>query len=139
MQPSGYFGRPLEQKLDLKPEYNCLLINILTDYCAWFKNLNLNLKIVESETASELDFVHAFCRSYNELNTVIKSAKPLLKSTGMIWISWPKKSSKIPSEIDRESIRDFVLKEGLVDVKVASINDDWSALKFVYRLKDHKT
>ena len=54
----------------------------------------------------------------------------------MLWLSWPKGSSKIYTDLKREPVRDFVLAVGLVDVKVAAIDDDWSGLKFVYRLKD---
>ena len=54
----------------------------------------------------------------------------------MIWISWPKKSSKVPSDLDENLIRDFGLKEGLVDVKVCAVNEIWSGLKFMFRIKD---
>ena len=58
--------------------------------------------------------------------------------TGMIWINWPKRSSKIETDLSRDPIRNFLLKNGLVDVKVCAVDTDWSGLKFMYRIKDRK-
>ena len=63
-------------------------------------------------------------------------ARKCLKKDGMLWVSWPKKSSKVPTDLDENVIRDFGLKEGLVDVKVCAVDDVWSGLKFVVRVKD---
>ena len=136
MQASGYSGRPLEQKLGIKSGFNCLIYKSFLEYEQWFSNLNIDLKIYNLNTDTQQDFIHCFCITNQDLEEVILKLKPLLKSDGMIWISWPKKASNIPSELNRDIIRDFVLQNGLVDVKVASINENWSGLKFVYRLKD---
>ena len=68
---------------------------------------------------------------------ILPKLKPALKKDGMVWVSWPKGSSKIKTTINREVVRDYVLtKIGLVDIKVAAIDADWSGLKFVYRKED---
>ncbi|MGC4022156.1 MAG: DUF3052 family protein [Cyclobacteriaceae bacterium] len=66
------------------------------------------------------------------------SKKAILKKDGMIWVSWPKKSSKIKTDLDENVIRDYALKKGLVDVKVCAVSEIWSGLKLVYRLTDRK-
>ncbi len=76
-----------------------------------------------------LDFVHLFCTTYTELEAKASICKSLLKKTGMLWVSWPKSSSKIPTDLKRDTIREYLLKIGLVDVKVAAINADWSGTK----------
>ena len=70
-------------------------------------------------------------------NTII-SLKDGLKQNGILWVSWPKGSSKIETDINREIVRSIVLKSGLVDIKVCAVDEDWSGLKFMYRLKDRK-
>lgn len=87
-------------------------------------------------TREALDYIHVFVRSEQELEQVYFKLKKGLKKNGMLWVSWPKGSSSIPTDLKRDLIRNYILVRGLVDVKVASVNDDWSALKFVYRLKD---
>ena len=74
-----------------------------------------------------------------KLIEAINLYKPALKQTGMLWVSWPKGGSSIKSDLKREPIREFLLSIGLVDIKVASIDENWSGLKFVYRKKDRKS
>ena len=93
------------------------------------------LRNSEGETATK-DFVHLFCKSKEELERYYFEAKSTLKTNGMLWISWPKKSGSIKASISENEIRSFVLQNGLVDIKIAAIDADWSGLKFVYRLKD---
>ena len=83
-----------------------------------------------------LDFVHLFCTTYVELETRASICKSLPKKTGMLWVSWPKSSSKIPTDLKRDPIGEYLLEIGLVDVKVAAVTTDWSGPKFVYRTKD---
>lgn len=70
------------------------------------------------------------------LKSFFDEVKKILNKDGMVWISWPKKSSKIPVDVDENIIREIGLKAGLVDVKVAAIDNVWSGLKFVFRIKD---
>ncbi|MCF8238034.1 MAG: hypothetical protein K9I85_07755 [Saprospiraceae bacterium] len=92
--------------------------------------------MTEPPSSPELDLIHIFCPDQDTLEKQFFPWKAALKKDGRFWISWPKKSSKVPSDLDENILRDFGLENGLVDVKVASVDDVWSALKFVYRLKD---
>lgn len=112
---------------------------------AYFKNnpedfLNLissdNLIIKNRIRKGSFDYIHIFCINFKELESLYHKVKPGLKKDGMLWISWPKGGSSIKTSLKRDPIRNYGLDNGLVDVKIASINEDWSALKFVYRLKD---
>ena len=133
---SGYSGTPLEKKLGLKNGFNCLLINAPTTYLTWFNALDMELlRNSEGENTTK-DFVHLFCKSKEVLERYYFEAKIALKTNGMLWISWPKKSGSIKASISENEIRSFVLQNGLVDIKIAAIDADWSGLKFVYRLKD---
>jgi len=134
--PSGYSGTPLAKKLGIKSGHRFLLCNEPSDYFSLFNDFPddaIRLNLIKNNTA---DFIHLFCITEEELFNSVNLFKPALKKSGMLWISWPKGSSKIKSELKREPIRDFLISMGLVDIKVAAIDEDWSGLKFVYRLKD---
>ena len=73
-----------------------------------------------------------------ELGKILPQLKSLLNKNGMLWISWPKKASKVMTDLDENVVRDIGLQNGLVDVKVCAVDEIWSGLKFVYRLKDRK-
>ena len=83
-----------------------------------------------------LDFVHLFVKEKKLFEKELLRYKKSLKSDGMIWISWPKKSSKVISDLDENSIRNFALKNGLVDIKVCAVDEVWSGLKLVIPVKD---
>jgi hypothetical protein len=84
----------------------------------------------------KLPFVHLFAKTIEELTYFYHEAKTHLAANGMLWISWPKQSAKVESEINKNDIMKFVLADGMVDVKVVSINETWSGLKFLIRKKD---
>lgn len=134
--PSGYSGTPLAKKLGIKSGHCYLLYNEPKHYFDLFLDLpdnTIRLTTIKNETA---DFIHIFCTTEGELAKTVTRYKPALKKTGMLWVSWPKGSSKIKTDLKREPIRDYLLSVGLVDIKVAAIDENWSGLKFVYRLKD---
>ena len=133
---SGYSGTPLEKKLGLKDQFRYLLYNAPEDYLNWFNNIELNLYKITTKSKESTNFIHVFCITEKDLEYVNEVYKPLLVKNGMLWVSWPKGGSKIKTTLKRDMIRDYFLHNGLVDVKVAAINEDWSGLKFVYRLKD---
>jgi hypothetical protein len=81
--------------------------------------------------APGLSFVHVFATSSSEMKREVSAAKKALTPDGMIWVSWPKKSSRVATDLDENIIRDFALKNGLVDVKVCAVDDVWSGLKLV--------
>lgn len=134
--PAGYSGTPLAKKLGIKEGYTLLLYNQPEHYFDLFVDLPNDLQIVEEIIPESTDFIHIFCTTIEELEHHSKKYKIALKKEGLLWVSWPKGASSIPTNLKREPIREHLLSIGLVDVKVAAIDNDWSGLKFVYRLKD---
>jgi hypothetical protein len=133
---SGYSKIALANKLGIKAGFKALLINRQTHYFDLFEDFPSNIEILKEGSAEELDFIHLFVKSKDELENKFYYTKSLLKKNGLLWVSWPKGKSKIETDINREYIREYILNNGLVDVKVCSVDDDWSALKFVYRVVD---
>lgn len=133
---TSYSQTPLAKKLGIKEGYSILIINRPPHYFKLFSDLPKNLDILKGAKEGEVDFIHLFVKTKEELEDRIIHVKPLIKKEGIIWVSWPKKSSELISDLKRDYIREFILGIGLIDVKVCSIDQDWSALKFVYRLQD---
>ena len=129
MTKSGYSGTPLAKKLGIKEGTRILGHNLPADYLKTLHPLPSDVELLTS--LSESAFIHLFVRNAEELAKVLPTYKALLQKSGMFWISWPK-----GTELKRDYIREQGLQAGLVDVKVASFIDQWSGLKFVYRLKD---
>jgi hypothetical protein len=96
------------------------------------------ISIVNIRNNELLDFILGFYIHEQNLLRDIYYLKTHLKKEGMIWISWPKKNSGKETDLNRDLIREIILNEGLVDIKVCSLNEIWSALKFVYRRKDRQ-
>ncbi|MDA9774448.1 hypothetical protein N9B82_05785 [Saprospiraceae bacterium] len=133
---SGYSATPLARKLGMKSRFLALVYNSPQEYKSYFTDLPEDVLFVSEPARESLDIIHLFCLSIEEFEEQSLLHKAYLKKSGMIWISWPKGKSKIHTDLKRDPIREFLLQNGLVDVKVASIDEDWSGLKFVYRLKD---
>jgi len=136
MFTSGYSSTPLAKKLGLKEHYQYLLYNQPKHYFTLFSDLPDNIAPMDNIITNSADFIHLFLTTEDELISVVQKYKPALKETSLLWVSWPKGSSRILTDIKRDIIREHLLSVGLVDVKVAAIDTDWSGLKFVYRLKD---
>lgn len=133
---TAYSSTPLYKKLGFKENFKIHIANKPREYFQWFEELPSGLEEIENPKTEEFDFIHLFCSSQSELEHNFLELKGWMKKDAMLWISWPKKSSKIKSDISGDSVRSYGLKNGLVDVKVASVNEIWSGLKFVYRLSD---
>jgi hypothetical protein len=93
---------------------------------------------VGRRAAGQADLIHAFFRERVELERGFPDLRALLKPDGSLWISWPKRSSGVPSDLNENLVREIGLRNGLVDVKVASVDATWSALKFVFRKAGRK-
>jgi len=133
----GYSGTPLAKKLGIKDGFIILLINTPSHYKSLFINFPINTKEVKRPRPETVDFIHVFCTNSNDFKKYLQKSKIALKKDGIIWVSWPKGTSKIETNINREDVRDYMLSQiGLVDIKVAAIDKDWSGLKFMYRKKD---
>lgn len=137
MNTAGYSGTPLAKKLGIKENFLIQLYNPPKNYTDFFHEFPDGVVISDSVQEKEsVDFIHIFATTERELSEAFTKAKPTLKKTGTLWISWPKKSSKTPTEIDKFYVMRYGLDNGLVDVKVAAVDQDWSGHKFVYRVKD---
>ncbi|BAO77173.1 DUF3052 family protein [Winogradskyella sp. PG-2] len=135
---SGYSKIPLAKKLGLKADFKIYLFNAPDYYHDLFDEQSDNIHYLTSIKADELDFIHGFFTKNKELTKTVTSLKAGLKQKGILWLSSPKGKSKIETDINREIVRAIVLETGLVDIKVAAIDEDWSGLKFMYELKDRK-
>ncbi len=133
---SGYSGTPLAKKLGIKEGFSILVCNAPDHYWDLFADLPNNLDVHKRLGEDKLDFIHVFCTSLKDLIKLSAKYKKVLKVNGALWVSWPKGTSKIQTDLKREPVREHLLSIGLVDTKVAAIDNDWSGLKFVYRLKD---
>ena len=138
MNAAGYSGTPLEKKLGIKEGAVIRLINQPAYYKDLFSSLPEALTITDDRTIKK-DIIHYFVREREKLSIDIYDLKTELKENGMLWISWPKKSSKILHDISENDIRSICIQNGLVDIKVCAIDADWSALKFVIPLKNRKS
>ncbi|HEY9045213.1 MAG TPA: DUF3052 domain-containing protein [Ohtaekwangia sp.] len=132
---AGYSGTPLLKKLGIKPGFTIYVHQAPEEYMNWLSPLPDDVSI-QRTLKGELDFIHLFVKELKVFEKEFVRSKQHLKKTGMLWISWPKKSSKVPTTLDENLIREFGLAEGLVDVKVCAVDEVWSGLKFVVRVKD---
>jgi hypothetical protein len=132
----GYSGTPLSKKLGIKPGFRIHFANLPGEVRAELSAAVSQCLI--SGKADELDFAMLFTKSRKELIDEFSRLAKRLAPTGMLWVSWPKKSSGVPSDLDENQIREIGLQAGLVDVKVCAVTEVWSGLKFVRRIKDRK-
>ena len=130
-----YSKRSLVEKLGLKAGFHCQLFNIPDHYLESLHDLpeDVSFHVKDDE---KVDFVHFFTREKAELEKQFSHLKSLLTPAGVLWISWPKGTANIKTDLNENIIRTIGLTHGLVDVKVIAIDENWSGLKFMYRLKD---
>lgn len=132
---AGYSATPLQKKLGIKPGYTIFIFQPPDLYFDWIIPLPKEV-IVKDRLSGEVDCIHLFTKDQKTFFKEFLKSKKHLKKEGMLWISWPKKASKVPTDLDENVIRAFGLKNGLVDVKVCAVDEVWSGLKFVFRVKD---
>src|SRR5262249_40948808 len=134
---AGYSGTPLPKKLGLKPGFRIALAGAYREAQPTLDALELPEGArFETTLDGTFDCVLLFVESTKALRDGFAGAAETLVPEGMLWIAWPKKASGRKTDIDENIVRDIGLAEGLVDVKVCAIDDVWSGLKFVIRLKD---
>jgi hypothetical protein len=137
MKYSGYSGTPLAKKLGFREGLIVRIVNQPDHYFDLFEELPKAIEF-SHERRSKKDLIHYFARGAKELERDILLLKNEIVTNGIIWISWPKKSSKIATDITEDTIRNLALENGLVDVKVCAVDEMWSGLKLVIPLKDRK-
>lgn len=134
---AGYSGKRLFEKLGLKKGQRAFVSNAPLEYDAELEPLKHAIQL-KNRLKGPLDFIHCFTVSKTKLQQRLPKLKQELDYGGCLWISWPKKSSGVPTDLTENVVRDLALACGLVDVKVCAVDEIWSGLKLVYRLKDRK-
>jgi hypothetical protein len=129
----GYSGTPLIDKLGIKPAARLQFVSEPKRFAGLLGKLPDGTRIAARGT---LDFAILFVKSQSELHKRFASLRDRLESNGMLWVAWPKKTSGVTTDLTEGVVRTFGLESGLVDVKVCAIDETWSGLKFVRRLKD---
>lgn len=129
---AGYSGTPLAKKLGIKPGMKYLAINAPQQFHEWLGELPPNAQVV-ARTPPPFAAVHVFVTEKKELTQLLKKYRSKLEPAGFIWISWPKKASKVPTDITEDVIRTVALPLDYVDIKVCAVSEVWSGLKLVIR------
>jgi hypothetical protein len=129
----GYSRTPLLEKLGIKPGARVQLVAAPKGFAELLGELPERARVASRGT---LDFAMLFVKSKSELDKGFARLRDRLETNGMLWVAWPKKSSGVASDLTEGVVRDFGLASGLVDVKVCAVDETWSGLKFVRRLKD---
>jgi hypothetical protein len=132
---AGYSSTPLAKKLGIKAGSRIALVNAPRDFDQVLGDLPEEAQIVR-RLASALDIILFFVLSERALARDFPKLANRLLPNGMIWIAWPKKSSGVKTDLSFDNVQRIGLDAGLVDVKICAIDETWSGLKFVYRLKD---
>jgi len=132
---AGYSGTPLVKKLGIKPGQRIALLGGPPQYRKTLGPLPDQVNCAE-QLSDKLDFIQLFVTSQAELKRRFAESKRCLAVTGSLWVSWPKKASGVATDLNENIVREIGLALGLVDVKVCAVDETWSGLKFVYRLKD---
>lgn len=128
---AGYSGTPLQQKLGMKPGHRVAFPGAPEGFAERFTGVE-----VRRQLRGPLDVVVLFARSEADLARRFPVAKKALATDGGLWVAWPKKASKVPTDLSFEVVQPLGLAAGLVDNKVCAVDEVWSGLRFVYRLRD---
>lgn len=134
----GYSSTPLVKKLGIKEGFRVGLVNSPRDFKNELDPLPGNVKISVTKLTKPLDLILFFVESERTLRIMFPALAEKLTANGMLWIAWPKKSAKVPTDLSFNIVQKIGLDAALVDVKICAVNEIWSGLKFVYRLRDRK-
>lgn len=141
---AGYSGTPLAKKLGIMPGAKLLLVNAPEDMAAWLAPLPEGVKITSvsgkgsagKDGAGDQDVIVFFTTEAKELTRRFGALAKGLQPAGGLWVAWPKKASKAPTDLSESVVRKFGLCTGMVDNKVCAVSEVWSGLRFVRRIKD---
>jgi hypothetical protein len=133
--PAGYSGKPLVQKLGIKEGWKIAILAAPKDFAKTLGKLPAGVTL-SKQLHGPLDFIQYFAKSKADLEKIFPELKQALSQNGSLWISWPKGSSGVATDLNENIVRDIGLANGIVDVKVCAVDETWSGLKFVFRLKD---
>jgi hypothetical protein len=135
METAGYSGTPLIKKLGIKEGFRVGLVQSPRTFLKMLGKLPDKSKVV-SNLSPPLDVIIVFVKAEGELRMKFPVLAEKLTANGMIWVAWPKKSSGVATDLSFDPVQRIGLDCGLVDVKICAIDETWSGLKFVYRVRD---
>ena len=133
----GYSGTPLVRKLGIPAGERVVAINAPSHYEQLLEGLPDDVSISE-RIAANARFIHLFVRERADLEERLSSLRTKLDDAGVLWVSWPKKSSRVVTDVTEDTIRSVALPLGYVDVKVCAVDDTWSGLKLMIRRENRK-
>jgi hypothetical protein len=134
---AGYSGTPLAKKLGIREGSKIFLAGAPVDYRKLVAPLPDGVVLV-ARMSSAVDLAHIFSVRRSHLHKTLRACLAKLRQDGMIWVSWPKKASNVPTDITEDTIREVALPLGLVDIKVCAVDEVWSGLKLVIRKENRK-
>ena len=129
---AGYSGTPLPRKLGIKEDAGVLIINAPDNYRTLVTPLPDGVRFM-ARVSNATDLIHGFYTQRAELRKSLSSLRTRIRPDAVVWVSWPKKASRVPTDIVEDTIREIALPMGYVDIKVAAFDEVWSALKLVIR------
>lgn len=129
---AGYSGTPLARKLGIREACELLAVGAPSNYRKLLAPLPRDVRFARRLTTST-DIVHLFTRRRADVESYLREWYGRLKSDGCVWVSWPKKSAGVRTDVTEDVIREVALSIGLVDVKVCAVDETWSGLKLVIR------
>jgi hypothetical protein len=136
---AGYSTTPLVKKLGIKEGSRVGFVNPPKNFKNELGTLPVGVKVFVTKLTKPLDLIICFVDRETILRVTFPVLAEKLTANGMLWIAWPKKSSKVPTDLSFDNVQRIGLDAGLVDVKICAVNEIWSGLKFVYRLRDRKS
>ncbi|HEU0275682.1 MAG TPA: DUF3052 family protein [Candidatus Udaeobacter sp.] len=134
---AGYSGTPLPQKLGIKAGLTVVTLNAPPNYRRLLGTLPENIMFADRLRPGS-GFVHVFTRKRGDLETKLSVLREKIADTGTVWVSWPKKSSGVPTDVTEDVVRAVALPLGFVDTKVCAIDETWSGLKLMVRRENRK-
>jgi hypothetical protein len=132
MATAGYSGTPLAKKLGIVADAHVLVKNAPQNYAELLEPLPAGVSF-DAQLSQATDIIHLFVDKRAELARELATLRHAIRKDAAIWISWPKKASKVPTDITEDTIREIALPLGLVDIKVCAVDEVWSGLKLVIR------
>lgn len=135
---AGYSPRTLVDKLGIKPGTPIAILSAPQGFKATLGKLPPGVSVASTARGPQ-SFIHVFTRSRTDLAKRLKSLNKGLRDDGILWVSWPKKSSGVSTNVSEDTVREIALPLGLVDVKVCAVDDTWSGLKLVRRLENRRS
>lgn len=130
--PAGYSGTPLAAKLGFKESCRVALIDAPEGYSALLEPIPRDV-VFQTRPSTATDIAHVFVTRREDLAKHLINLRKRLTHEAAVWVSWPKKSAKVPTTVTEDTVRELALPLGFVDIKVCAVNEVWSGLKLVIR------